>query len=216
MRTLSCGTWDLVPWTGVVVVQLLSHVWLLAILWAEGCQASLSFTISQSLLRLMSIESVMLSNHLILCHPLLLLPSIFPGIRVFSNEFFASGGQVSFRINWLDLLAGDRSCAYPQIFSRLSFVFSCVCSSRATFVALSAARSPSCDPRRASDLNRPVQTWLDWIASLSRLPLVTSHLFLTSCGLRYSFKPAAQHWVLGSAEDKASASDSHHCRRLCL
>ena len=130
-----------------------------------------------------------------------------------SNEYL---GSISFRINWFDLLAGDRGCAYPQIFCRLSFVFSCVCSSRATFVSLSAAHSPSCDPRRASDLNRLVQTWLDWIASLSRLPFVTSHLFLTSCGLRYSFKPAAQHWVLGSAEDKASASNSHLCWRLCL
>ena len=55
-------------------------------LWPHGCQASLSFTVSQNLLKLMSIESVMPSNHLILCCPLLLLPSIFPSIRVFSNE----------------------------------------------------------------------------------------------------------------------------------
>ena len=54
--------------------------------WTAACQASLSITNSQSLLKLMSIESVMPSNHLILCHPLLLLPSIFPSIRVFSNE----------------------------------------------------------------------------------------------------------------------------------
>ena len=54
--------------------------------WTAACPASLSFTISQSLLKLMSTESVMLSNHLILCHPLLLLPSIFPSIEVFSNE----------------------------------------------------------------------------------------------------------------------------------
>ena len=54
--------------------------------WTAACQASLSFTISQSLLKLMFVESVMLSNHLILCHPPLLLPSIFPSIRVFSNE----------------------------------------------------------------------------------------------------------------------------------
>ena len=130
-----------------------------------------------------------------------------------SNEY---SGLISFRINWFDLLAGDRGCAYPQIFSRLSFIFSCVCSSRATFVTLSAACSPSYDPRWASDLNRPVQIWLDWITSLSRLPFLTSHLFLTSCGFRYSFKSATQHWVLGSAEDKASASDSHPCQRLCL
>ena len=87
-------------------------------------QASLSITISQSLLKLMSIESVMPSNHLILCHPLLLLPSLFPSIRVFSNEsalcirwpkyqsfsFNISpsnklSGLISFRMDWLDLLA---------------------------------------------------------------------------------------------------------------
>ena len=67
-------------------VQLLSHVWLLATPWAVACQASLSITNSQTLLRLMSIKSVMPSNHLILCCPLLLPPSIFPSIRVFSNE----------------------------------------------------------------------------------------------------------------------------------
>ena len=87
-------------------------------------QASLSFTISQSLLRFMSIESVMLSNHFILCHSLLLLPSIFPSIRVFSNELAVRirwpkywsfsfsinpsneySGFISFRMDWLDLLA---------------------------------------------------------------------------------------------------------------
>ena len=68
------------------VVQLLSRVRLFATLWTVARQASLSFNISQSLLKLMSIESMMPSNHLILCCPLLLLPSIFPSIRVFSNE----------------------------------------------------------------------------------------------------------------------------------
>ena len=91
--------------------------------WTAARQVSLLFTISQSLLRLMFIESVMPSNHLILCHPLLLLPSIFPSIRVFSNElalcirwpkywnfsFSISPsseypGLISFRINWFDLL----------------------------------------------------------------------------------------------------------------
>ena len=95
-----------------------------ATLWTGAHQASLSITSSQSLLKLMSIESVMPSNHLILCHPLLLLPSIFPSIRVFSNEsvlrikwpkywsfsFNISpskeySGLISFRIDWLDLLA---------------------------------------------------------------------------------------------------------------
>ena len=67
-------------------VQLLSHVRLFATPWAEARQASLSITNSQSLLKLMSIESILPSNHLILCPPFLLLPSIFPSIRAFSNE----------------------------------------------------------------------------------------------------------------------------------
>ena len=67
-------------------VQLLSYVRLFATAWTVACQASLSITNSWSSLKLMSIESMMPSNHFILCHPLLLLPSIFPRIRVFSNE----------------------------------------------------------------------------------------------------------------------------------
>ena len=105
-------------------VQLLSRVRLFATPWTAARQASLSITISQSLLKLMSIESVMPSNHLILCHPLLLLLSIFPNIRVFSNEsilcirwpkYWSSSfsvspssdysGLISFRMGWLDLLA---------------------------------------------------------------------------------------------------------------
>ena len=105
-------------------VQLLSHVEHFATPWTEACQASLSITNFRSLLKLMSIESMMPSNHLILCHPLLLLPSIFPSIRVFSNEsvlcirwpkycsFSFSinpskeySGLISFRMDWFDLLA---------------------------------------------------------------------------------------------------------------
>ena len=105
-------------------VQSLSHVWLFSIPWTAACQASLSITNSWSLPKLMSNESVMPSNHLILCHPLLLLPSIFPSIRVFSYEsalcirwpkywnfsFNISPsnehtGLISFRMDWLDLLA---------------------------------------------------------------------------------------------------------------
>ena len=105
-------------------VQLLSHVWLFATPWTAACQASLSITNSQSLLKLMSIESVMPSNHLILCRPLLLLPSIFPNIRVFSNELVLHimwpkywsfsfslspsneySGLISLRIDWFDVLA---------------------------------------------------------------------------------------------------------------
>ena len=105
------------------VVQSLSCVQLFATPWTTAHQASLSFTLSLSLLKLMSTESVMPSNHLILCCPLLLLPSIFPSIRVFSNKsglqsrwpkyrsFSISPSNelnselISFRIDWFDLLA---------------------------------------------------------------------------------------------------------------
>ena len=108
----------------LIVVQSLSRVRLFATSWTAAHQASRSFTISWSLLKLMSIESVMPSNHLILCCPLLLLPSIFPSNRVFSHEsalcikwpkywsfsFSISpsneySGLISFRIDWFDLLA---------------------------------------------------------------------------------------------------------------
>ena len=72
----------------IALVKLLSNVWLFEAPWTAVCQASLSITNSQSLLKLMSVESVMPSNHLILCCPLLLLPSILPSIRVFSKEPF--------------------------------------------------------------------------------------------------------------------------------
>ena len=105
-------------------VQSLSRVQLFATPWTAACQASLSITNSQSFLKLMSVESVMPSNHLILCHPLLLPPSIFPSIRVFSNEsvlhirwpkYWSFSFSISlsneyselifFRMDWLDLLA---------------------------------------------------------------------------------------------------------------
>ena len=71
-----------------VVVQLLSHIQVFETPWTAACQASLSFTDSWSLFKLMSIKSVMPSNYLILCPSLLLLPSIFPSIRVFSSELY--------------------------------------------------------------------------------------------------------------------------------
>ena len=77
-----------------VVVQSLSCVRLFVTPWSTACQAYLSFTISQNLLKLISIESVMASNHLTLCHPLLFLPSIFPSFRVFSSE-------LALHIRWL-------------------------------------------------------------------------------------------------------------------
>ena len=109
---------------GLSSVQLLSHARRFAMPWTAGRQASLFITNSRSLLKLKSIKSLMPSNHLILCHPLLLLPSIPPSIRVFSNEsvlhigwpkywsfsFNISpsneySGLISFRMDWLDLLA---------------------------------------------------------------------------------------------------------------
>ena len=80
--------------SNIFAVQSFSCVQLFVILWTAACQASLSFTISQSLLTVLSIESMMPSNHLILCHPLLLLPSTFPAWRSFPmSRLFASGGQ---------------------------------------------------------------------------------------------------------------------------
>ena len=121
----------------IVVVQSLSHAQLFAILWPAAHQASQSFIISWCLLRPMSIEVVMLSNHLVLCCPLLLRPLIFLSIRVFSNEsafctrwpkhwsfsFSISpsneySGLISFRIDWLDLFAvqkdSQESYSAPQ------------------------------------------------------------------------------------------------------
>ena len=107
--------------------------------WTAAHQASLSITNSQSLLKFMSIESVMPSNHLILCHPLLLLPSSFPSIKVFSNKsalcirwpkywsFSFSinpSGLISFRMDWLDLLAvqGTRKSLFQHHSSKVSIL----------------------------------------------------------------------------------------------
>ena len=139
---MACGI--LVPWSEIEPtspafssvqfssVQLLSRVWLFVTPWTVARQASLSITNSQSLLKLMSITLAMPSNRLILCHPLLLLPSIFRRIRVFFNEslrpirwpkywsFIFSispsdeySGPISFRMDWLDL----QSKALSRVFS---------------------------------------------------------------------------------------------------
>ena len=108
---------------GICVVQFLSCIQMFAAPWTSAHQVFLSFTISQSLFKLLSIELMMPSNHLILCHPLLPLPSIFPSIRVFSNEWALHirwpkywsltfsithsneySQLISFRIDWFDLL----------------------------------------------------------------------------------------------------------------
>ena len=93
---MSMGTETKSPYMQICsVVQLLSHVWLFATPWTAARQASLSITISWSLLKLMSIEAVMPSNHLILCQPLLLLPSIFSSIRIFYMSWLFIPGSHS-------------------------------------------------------------------------------------------------------------------------
>ena len=141
---------------GFVVVQSLRLVQLFATTWTAARQAYLSFTNSQSLLKLMSIESVMPSNHLILCRPLLLLHSVFPGFRVFSSESvlcirwpkywslsFSIGpssecsGLIFFRIDWFDLLAVQgtlKSSLIPQFKSISSLVFSYLYGPTPTFI----------------------------------------------------------------------------------
>ena len=129
----------------IVAVQSLSSVWLFATPWTVACQASLSLIVFQCLLKFMSIESVTLSSHFVLCHFFLLLPLIFPSIRVFSSElalpirwpkyrsfsfsispFNECSGLISFWIDWFDLLAvlgTQESSPVPQ-FKSISFLVS--------------------------------------------------------------------------------------------
>ena len=112
--------------------------------WTEACQASLSFTISQSLLKLILVESVMPSNHLVLCHSLLLLPSVFPSIRIFSSELalpirwpkylefqlqhqsLQCKSLESFRMDWFDLLAVQGTLkSLPQYHNSKASIFRC-------------------------------------------------------------------------------------------
>ena len=116
--------YDVIQISHVVAFQSLSHVWFFVTPRTAGRQASLSFIISQSLLKLISIQLVMPSNHLVLCRPLSLLPSIFSSIRIFSNELALCNkwpkywgfsfsispsneysGLISYRIDWFALLA---------------------------------------------------------------------------------------------------------------
>ena len=139
--------WDL------VVFQPLSCVQLLVTPRTAAHQASLSFTICWSLLKIMSIESVMPSSHLIFCHPLLLLPSIFLSIRVFCNVstlcirwpkywsfsfnislFSEYSGLISFRMDWFDLLVVQASSPAPQFKSINSAVLSLLYGSALTFI----------------------------------------------------------------------------------
>ena len=137
------GEWK--SWLKTQFSSVVSHVWLSATPWTTARQASLSITNSQSSLKPMSIELVMPSNHLILCCPLLLLPSIFPSIRVFSNEsglcirwpkywsfsFNISPsnehlGLISFGMDWLDLLAVQGTLkTLPQHHSSKASILQC-------------------------------------------------------------------------------------------
>ena len=128
----------------VCVFSLSICVQLFVTLWSAACQGFLSFTITQSLLKLMSIESVLPSNHFILCCPLLLLPSVFPSIRVFTNELtllirlpkywgfnFSISScnkylrQISFRIGWFELLADQVTLKTPPTPHIKSINFQC-------------------------------------------------------------------------------------------
>ena len=167
-------------------VQLLSHVRLFVTPWTTARQASLSITNSQSLSKLISIELVMPSNHLILCRSLLLLPSIFPSIRVFSNEsalpirgpkywsfsFDISpsnecSGLISFRMDWLDLLAIQgmlESSSTPQFKSINS-------------LALSSLYSPTLTSIHDYWKNQPIAGIL--LRDNLKLPIIVKHKELT-------------------------------------
>ena len=141
---MSCCSYLLLHMGQFSPVQSLSHVQLFASPWTAAHQASLSITNSRSFLKLMCIQSAMPSNHLILCHPLL-LPSIFPSIRVFSNEsslcirepkcwsfsFSISlsseySGLISFKIDWFDLLAVQRTLkSFLKHHSSKTSIFQC-------------------------------------------------------------------------------------------
>ena len=169
--------------------QSLSCVWLFATPWTAACQASLSIANPQSLLKLMSMESVMPSKHLILCHPLLFLPSIFPSTRVFSNEsvlcirwpkyrsfsFSISpsneySGLISLRIDWLDLLAVQETLkSLLQHHSSKAFILWCsILDSKIT-----AAGDCSHEIKRCLLLGRKVMTNLDSILKSRDITLPT-------------------------------------------
>ena len=145
LKCKSTRKWDLPCSVQFSSVQSISRVWLFATPWTAACQASLSITNSWSSPKLMSIELVKPSNHLIFCRPLLFLPSIFPSIRVFSNEsalhirwpnywsfsFNISlsneqPGLIFFRMDWLDLLAVQGTLkSFLQYYSSKASVLWC-------------------------------------------------------------------------------------------
>ena len=178
---------------------MLSHVQLSATPWIAAPQASLSFTNSWSLLKPMSIESVMPSNHLILCHPLLLPPSILPSIRVFSNELVLPirwpkfwrfsfsispsneySGLISFRIDWFDLLSVQGTL--KSLLQHHSSRVSTLCLSAFFMVQLS---HPHVTTGKTIALTR--QTFVGRVISL---------LFNMLSGLVIAFLPRSKHLLI--------------------
>ena len=195
--------------------------------WTAACQASLSITNSQSLLKLTSIESAIPSNHLILCHPLLLLPSIFPSIRVFSSEsvlhirwpkywsisFSISpsseySGLISFRIDWIDLLAvqGTLKSLLQHHSSKTSIL------QRSVFFTVQLSH-PYLTTRKTIALNR-------WIF----VGKVMSLLFNMLSRLVIAFLPRSKHllisWLQSASavilEPKKIVCHCLHCFPICL
>ena len=167
--------------------------------WTAACQASLSFTISQNLLKLMSVESVMPSNHLILWHPLLLLPSIFPSIRDFSNEsavllrwgkywsfnlsigpYNEYSGLISLKIDWFDLLAvqGTLRNLLQHHSSKASIL------RRYTFFTIQLSQ-PYVTTGKTTNLT--IQTFVGRVMSL---------LFSTLCGFLIAFLTRSNHLLI--------------------
>jgi len=185
-------------------VQSLSRVQLFETLWTTARQASLSITNSQSSLRLMSIESVMPSSHLILCHPLLLLPPIPPSIRLFSNEstlrmrwpkywsfsFSISPsnehpGLISFRMDWLHLLAVQGTLkSLLQYYSSKASILRC---SAFFTVQLSHPYMTT------ATLKLPKNTLIAFLLFIAAMPLVKHVIFLKEIGHEQLFAKSTTH-----------------------
>ena len=142
----------------LVVVQSLSCVWFFVTPWTAAHQASLSLTISQNLLKLMSIESVMPSNHLILCHPLL-LPSVSPSIRVFSKE---SALRIRWSKYWSFSFSVNSSNEYSRLISFRMDLFDPLCSPRDSRESSLTPQFKSINSSGFSSLwsNFHIHTWL--------------------------------------------------------
>ena len=185
-----------------VVVQSFSRAQLFS--WTVPCQVSLSFAIFQSLLKLKSIESVMPSNHLILCRPRLLLPSIFPSIRVFSNESALSirwpkywsfsispsneySGLISFKIDWFDLAVQGTLKCLPQHHSSKAAVLQC---SAFFMIQLSHLHITT-----GKNIPLTIQTFVGKVISLLFNPRWGEQIGFISSLLRYQ-KKTCQHLLV--------------------